>query len=269
MESLLLKVGTGALLLALLLALYSFVVYFFRLGFLSIAVSHAVLTGLAFGVFLGVNPTLSALLFSLAVGWFIAFLKRKTGLTEDASIGLVLAVSMAVGIILLYLSGYQGNAFAYLFGSLMTLSWGDAAALFVLGALSVVLLLRFKEQILFLCFDEESAYASGVNADLLYYTLVGFLSFLITFATKLVGILLTHAMLVLPVAAAYQVVWHYPKLIALSGAVSLTSTFGGLALAYLMDLPAGPSVVVVGGVVFFVLYLLGRVVLPLLRRGGD
>jgi len=256
MELFFLKLGIGALLLSLLLALYSFVVYFFRLAFLSIAVSHAVLAGLAIGIFLGVDPTLSALIFSLIVGWLIAFLKRKTGLTEDASIGIVLALSMAVGIILIYLSGYQGNVFSYLFGSLVTLSWWDNLMLLLLLAISSLFLFKFREQILFLCFDEETAYSGGVNTDLLYYTLIGFLSFLITLATKLVGVLLTHAMLVIPTAAAYQLVWHYPELITLSAFVSVISTFGGLAVAYFLNLPTGPSIVVVGGALFLFVRLL-------------
>ena len=188
MDNFFLNLALGAFVLSLLLALFSFVVYFFRLAFLSIAVSHAVLAGLAIGVFLGVEPTISALVFSLLVGWLIAFLRRKTGLTEDASIGIVLALAMAVGIILIYLSGYQGNLLAYLFGSITTISPTDVAILF-LFLLAGGLFFKFNfEKILYLCFDEESAYASGINTDFLYYTLVGMLSFIVTFATKLAGL---------------------------------------------------------------------------------
>jgi zinc transport system permease protein len=251
MEIFFLKIGLAAALLSILLAFYSFVVYFFRLAFLSIAVSHAVLAGIALGLFFRIDPTLSALLFSILIGWLIAFLKRKTGLTEDASIGIVLALSMAVGIVLIYLSGYQGNVLSYLFGSLMLISTTDLVALLLLSALTVFLFFRYREQLLFLCFDEETAYSSGVNTSLLYYTLVGLLSFLITFATKLVGVILTHALLVIPAAAAYQLFWHYPELIATGGVVSLLITACGLALSYLFDLPAGPSIVLTGGILFF------------------
>jgi len=240
------------------MALYSFVVYFFRLAFLSIAVSHAVLAGLAIGIFFKVDPTITALLFSLFVGWLIAFLRKKAGLTEDASIGIVLALSMAVGIVLIYLSGYQGNVFAYLFGSLMTLSWGDIIALVILLLISLWAMFTYRERILFLCFDEETAYSTGINTDLLYYTLVGFLSFLITFATKLVGVILTHAMLVIPAATAYQLVWHYPQLLAFSSFISVISTFGGLVLAYFLDLPTGPAIVLIGGLLFVLFWGLGR-----------
>ena len=250
MESFFLNLALGAFVLSLLLALFSFVVYFFRLAFLSIAVSHAVLAGLAIGVFLGVEPTISALVFSLLVGWLIAFLRRKTGLTEDASIGIVLALAMAVGIILIYLSGYQGNLLAYLFGSITTISPTDVAIL-ILFLLAGGLFFKFNfEKILYLCFDEESAYASGINTDFLYYTLVGMLSFIVTFATKLAGVILTHALLILPTAVAYQLVWHYGELLLLSGGVALTSTFGGLILAYYTDMPAGPSIILVGGILF-------------------
>ncbi len=259
MESFYLKLFLGGLLLALLLGVYSFVVYFFRLAFLGIAVSHAVLAGLALGIFFHIDPTLSALLFSLLVGWLIAFLKRKTGLTEDASIGIVLALSMAAGVILIYLSGYQGNLLSYLFGSILTLSWTDIGALFVLFLLTVFFFSKNLEKILFLCFDEETAYSSGIRTGLLYYTLVGFLSLLITYTAKLVGIILTHAMLVLPAASAYQLVWHYKGVFLLSGIFSLISTFGGMFLAYIFDLPAGPTIILTGGLLFFIASLLGRI----------
>ncbi len=257
MELFYLKLLFVSTLLALLLAVYSFIVYFFRLSFLSIAVSHAVLAGLAVGIVLNVDPTLSALVFSLFVGFLIAFLRRRVGLTEDASIGIVLALSMAAGIVLIYLSGYGGNVFAYLFGSLTTVSTADGVVLSVLLLLSVLFFWKNREKVLFLCFDEETAYSTGINTNLLYYTLVAFLSFLITYATKLVGVILTHAMLVIPTAAAYQLVWHYGELLFLSGAVSLLSTYGGLFVSYLFDLPTGPSIVLTGGGLFLLLTFLG------------
>ncbi len=263
MELFFLKILLGGLLLSILLGIFSFLVYFFRLSFLSIAVSHAVLAGLAIGVFFGVDPTLSALLFSLPVGWLIAFLKRKTGLTEDASIGIVLALSLAGGVILLYLSEFQGNILSYLFGSITTITFTDIGLLFFFLLLGGYFLKKHFWEVLFLCFDEETAYSSGINTSLLYYTLIGFLSFLITFTTKLVGIILTHAMLVMPAATAYQLVWHYPELITLSVVFSLISTFGGLFLSYFADLPAGPSIVLVGGILFLSAYLLG-----LLKKRG-
>ncbi|HID79205.1 MAG TPA: metal ABC transporter permease [Aquificales bacterium] len=267
MESFLLNLALGGFILSLLLSLFSFVVYFFRLAFLSIAVSHAVLAGLAIGIFLGIDPTLSALIFSLFIGWLIAFLRRKTGLTEDASIGIVLALAMAGGIILIYLSGYQGNLLAFLFGSITTISTTDVAILFVFLVLTAILFKINFQKILFLCFDEESAYSSGVNTGILYYTLVGMLSFIVTFATKLVGVILTHAMLILPTAVAYQIAWHFSDLLLLSGIISLLSTFGGLILAYYTDMPAGPSIILLGGILFITASLWRLKRKKILRRG--
>ena len=255
MELFYLKILLGAFLISALLALFSFIVYFFRLAFLSIAVSHAVLAGLAVGVFLHTDPTIVALIFSLLVGFAIAFLKRSAGLTEDASIGIVLALSMAFGIILIYLSEYQGNLFAYLFGSLMTISLTDIVLLTALLFLSLFFFYKYLDRILFLCFDEETAYSSGINTTVLYYSLVAFLSFLITFSTKLIGVILTHAMLVIPAAVAGQVFWHYKAITTFSFAVSFISTFGGLAVAYIFDLPTGPSIVLLGGLLFVLLWL--------------
>jgi zinc transport system permease protein len=266
MELLYLKILSAALLISILLALFSFVVYFFRLAFLSIAVSHAVLAGLAIGIFLHIDPTLTALIFSVIVGWAIAFLRKKAGLTEDASIGIVLALSMAFGIVLIYLSEYQGNLFAYLFGSLLTISTTDIVFLILLLILSLFFFYRYFNQILFLCFDEETAYSSGINTNLLYYTLVAFLSFLITFSTKLIGVILTHAMLVIPTAVAVQVFWHYKVLMGFSFIVSLFSTFGGLFLAYFFDLPTGPAIVLLGGLLFFILWLFRGLVKLTLRK---
>ena len=258
MESFFLKLLLGGVFLSLLLAVYSFVVYFFRLAFLGIAVSHSVLAGLAIGVFLGIDPTISAMVFSVLVGWLIALLKKKAGLTEDASIGIVLAISMAVGVVLIYLSGYQGNLLAYLFGSIMTISSSDVVFLFFLLLFTAFFFWKNRWKILYLCFDEETAYSSGINTSLLYYTLVALLSLLITYTTKVVGIILTHAMLVLPAATAYQLVWHYDSLLLLSGIFSLLSTFGGITLAYFTDLPAGPSIILFGGFLFILSSLAGN-----------
>jgi len=261
MELFFLKIGLGGFLLALLLSVFSFIVYFFRLAFLSIAVSHAVLAGIAIGVFFDINPTLTALIFSVFVGWIIAFLRKKTGLTEDASIGVVLAISLAAGVVLIYLSGYQGNILAYLFGSITTIDTFDNLLLTLFSFFSLIFLYLNREKILFLCFDEETAYSSGIGTEKLYYTIVALLSFLITFATKLVGIILTHAMLVIPSATAYQIFWHYGELLTFSAFVSLIATFGGLVLSYFTDIPAGPSIILLGGFLFLI-----SVLVNILRR---
>jgi zinc transport system permease protein len=256
MEFFLVKLFIASVLLAILLGLYSFIVFFFRLSFLTIAVSHAVLAGLALGIFLKINPTISALIFSIVIGWFIGFLKKKTHLTEDASIGVVLALSMALGIIGLYLSNYQGNIFSYLFGSILLVDNSDIFILAILLVISLILWRKYSQQILFMCFDEETAYASGIDTSRLYYGLTAFLSVLITYLTKVIGVILAHAMLVIPTATAYQIFWNYKLVIPFSCFISTFSLIVGLFFSYFFDLPSGPAIVLIGGIAFFFFYFI-------------
>ena len=97
-----------------------------RMAFLGSGLAHAAFGGVALGILLGVQPLWIAVPFTLAVALAIVWLRERTALAEDTAIGVLFAVSMALGIVFLSVKqGYTGDAFTYLFGSILAISQTD------------------------------------------------------------------------------------------------------------------------------------------------
>ena len=183
------KAFLAGILLGLLSALVGFFVVLKRLSFSGAGIAHTAFGGVALGLVTGLNPLWTAGAFALGVAWLIAWISRQGRLPEDTAIGIFFAGAMALGVGILSLSkGYYGDVFGYLFGNILAVSTGDLALLFIAGTgVAVFILLSFRA-LLFLCFDEELAAASGLPVRFLYYGLFTAIALTVMVAVKMVGI---------------------------------------------------------------------------------
>ncbi|MCK4597106.1 metal ABC transporter permease, partial [bacterium] len=90
--------------IAALCALFSVFVVLKRLSFIGVGISHSAFGGVALGFLLGINPTITAILFAGATALLIGFVNRQGRLHEDTAIGIFFALNMALGILFIGLS---------------------------------------------------------------------------------------------------------------------------------------------------------------------
>ena len=137
-----------------------------RLVSISGGIAHAAFGGVGLGYFLGIDPLLGVLPFSLASAVGIWLVSRKGKLSEDTAVGIFWAMGMAAGVLFIGLTpGYAPDLFGYLFGSILTVPRSDLRLMLGLDAVILaVVCLRYKE-LLALSFDEEFAKVSGVRVE--------------------------------------------------------------------------------------------------------
>lgn len=217
-----------------------------RMAFVSQGVSHAAFGGVALAVLLGLDPTWGAAVFSVATAFGIGAVSRRRRVAEDSTIGIFLAVAMALGVIFLGLrKGSTANLFGYLFGSILSILPSDLPWMLGMTALVFVLLVTFVKELYFYVFDEEMARVAGIPVDFLYFGLLVLLAVTIVVSIKLVGVILVTALLVIPGAAARLVTSNIVALIAVSVGLGVLSVVIGLAGAYLLDVSPGAAIVLV------------------------
>ena len=244
--------AAGLLVSAVCGALSPFVVLR-RMSFVGHGVAHAAFGGVALGVLLGVSPVASGGAFAIGV------VVRRGRLSEDASIGILFASAMAFGIVCLGLiPGYSGDLFSYLFGSLLAVTPSDLSLIALLAAATLVLLLLFQKEFLFLAFDEEQARAVGLPATALQTTLLVFLALTVVISIKVVGAVLIAALLVVPGAGALQLSSDYRRVFPLSIGMGVLSAAGGLVVSYLADLAPGATIVLFSTGLFGACLAFGR-----------
>jgi ABC-type Mn2+/Zn2+ transport system permease subunit len=258
-EPFMIRALLATLFLAPLCALLGVFVTARRMAFFSDTISHAALAGVALGFWLGLaNPTVPLFGVSLLVAAAIYWLRENTELLTDTIMALLLAGSVAVGIVILsLLRSRPADIQGYLFGDVLAIGWPDvwlAAALFtVLGTL---LFVRLNELSLITA-QEELAHVCGVPVRRLNYLFVIVLTLTVAITIRLLGIILVTSLLVIPPAAARSFSRNLRQQILLSLAVGLVGGLGGILVSYQLDVPCGPAIVLTCIALFLISLLLG------------
>lgn len=229
-----------------------------RMAFLGSGLAHAAFGGVALGLLLGLPPMLTAVPFTIAVALGVVWLRARTVLAEDTAIGVFFAMAMAMGIIFLSLrEGYAGDAFTYLFGSILAITWGDillAAAALLATAMTLPLWPRWA----YATFDRTLARADRINVSRDDALLAIGIALAVVVSIKVVGIVLLAAFLVLPAATARIMSRTFAGMTMLSVVVGVVSAIAGLYVSYYADLPSGPCIVMTQATLFFGALLVSR-----------
>ena len=223
------------------------------MAFIGTGIAHAAFGGVALGLFLGINPMLSAVVFCTLVGWGIGGVARSGAVREDTAVGIFFAATMALGILLIGLSqGYTMDLFSYLFGSILAVTPTDMCVTLALGVMVLGVVLFFYKELLFITFDPEMAEVSGVPATRLYFLLITLIATTVVLSIKVVGIVLVSALLVIPAAAAWQLAHRFSLMMLLAVLFGVTATTGGLVLSYVLNTASGATIVLLATGLFFV-----------------
>lgn len=213
--------------------------------------SHITFGGVALGLFLGLKPLVVALLVAIFCSVVIQRLREKVGLYEDTSIGIFSSAGMALGIILVTISGrFNVDLFSYLFGSILAIEKFEVLIAVSLAIIILIVVSLFYQELLYQTFDLESARTAGINNRFLDGLLAILTSVTVVIGMKVVGILLVAALLVIPSAAGLQMARTFRQAVIISSLVSGISVVGGLFGAYYWDLPAAGTIVVLALLIF-------------------
>jgi len=222
-----------------------------RIGFISGGIAHTAFGGIGLGYYLGINPLLGVIPFSLFAAIAIGLLSKKAKVAEDTAIGAFWAVGMAVGVIFIGLTpGYAPNLFSYLFGNILTVPLDDLWLIFFLDLFIVLLVWLFSKEFLAISVDEEYAEISGVNTTVFYLLLLCLIALTVVILVRVVGIVMVIALLTIPAAIARRFSRSLPGMMALASLLSAFFSLAGLWLSWQLDIASGATIIIVAGVTF-------------------
>ena len=244
-----------------------------RMAFFSQAVGNAAMTGVAIGVLLGesyTEPYISMFSFCLLFAIVLNYTKNQTQLSSDTLIGVFLAISLAVGASLLLFVSAQVNTHileAVLFGSVLTVSDTDINVLLVVAVLVAIAGVPLFNRMLIGSMNADLALARGVPVKVLDYVFVIMITMITVSCLKIVGAVLVEALLLIPAAAARNVVNSMKGFVWLSMAIATVSAVAGVLIPMQFDLPipSGGAIVIIAAGVFVLTTIIRRVV-PSLGR---
>lgn len=228
-----------------------------RMAYFGDATAHAAILGVALSLAMSVSVFAGALIVSLLMALTVSLLSRR-GYAMDTLLGVLAHSALAFGLVAVsFLSGIRIDLMAYLFGDILAVSRSDLAVIWG-GAILVVILMSWRwTALLTSTLNADLAHASGISPMREQLVLTLSLAIVVAVAIKVVGVLLIAALLVIPAAAA-RPLSSTPEGMALAAAViGCIATLAGLRAAWLLDTPAGPSIVCIAALIFAITSLFG------------
>jgi zinc transport system permease protein len=230
-----------------------------RIVFISGGIAHAAFGGIGLSYFLGVDPILGVVPFSIASALSMGIVGRKTKIPEDTSIGILWAIGMALGIMFIgFTPGYAPDLFGYLFGSILTVPTSNIITMLILNAAIIVIVIALYREFQAISFDEEYAKAMGLHTERLYLLLLCLIALTVVLLIRVVGVILVIALLTIPAALSKQFTHRVSSMMLLSIGLCALFTIGGLWLSYIFDLPSGATIVLFSGTMFLITSILDR-----------
>lgn len=205
---------------------------------------------------------LGAIGFSFVVAMIMAGVSLKAKERADTIVGVLWAVGMASGILLLDLTpGYNVDLMSYLFGSILSVPRGDLVSMAAIGMVIIVLVGYFFRDLLAMSYDEEFAQIRGMPVKRLYYMLIGMVAVTVVMVVQVVGLILVIALLTIPPSISEKYTKSLAKMMLCSCLLGMIFTTGGLWLSYRFDVTSGAAIIFLAGLVFFISLLVDRALL--------
>lgn len=230
-----------------------------RMVFISGGVAHTAYGGIGMAFFLGVNPILGALTFSLGASLLMGTIQRKTRQRPDTLIGVMWAIGMAVGIIFADLTpGYKSDLMSYLFGSILAVTRADLWMMLIVNIVVIGITVLFFKEFQATAFDESFARTRNVPVDLLYIILVTMIGLAVVMLMRIVGLIMIIALLTVPAAIGSLFLRQMKYIMALATGLSLVFTTSGLLLSFFFNLTSGATIILVAGFTYLIALLIHR-----------
>ncbi len=215
------------------------------------AVAHSSFGGIALGLLLGIYPLWTAYVISIISALVITKIKQKFDISGEASVAVLLSSGIAIGLILISLSGgFSVDIFSFLFGSILLVSVEDTILILGLtGSILIVILLLYRE-LIYSTFNEEQAKVSGIPVEKINYLIVFIAGITVVTSIQLVGILLISALFVIPNVTAIMYGRSFKQTILLSISFAISAVVLGIIISYLIDITPSGAIVMLSLAIF-------------------
>jgi zinc transport system permease protein len=234
-----------------------------RLSLLGDGLGHVALAGVGLALLTGAAPIPIAVVTCVAGAVVVEILRQRGKATGDVGLAILFYGGLAAGVFLSGISGVGAGGLAqYLFGSLTTVIPSDLRLIAVLAIVILVTALGLAPQLYAASTDEEFARTQGLRVRLYHIAVVSLAAVTVALAMRTVGLLLVSALMVVPVAAARNLVRGFTAGLWCAIGIGVATAVGGAAASFWVDAAPGAFIVLLAIGVFIlswpISYLLRR-----------
>ena len=210
---------------------------------------------------------IGSMTFSLVAILMLAFLERRGRGQPEGRLGTAYVVAAALSILILAKNPYgEVGLLDLLKGEVITISDFDLALTAATLVLVIAALGLFHRELLLVSFDREMAVTLRKNVvfwDVLLYLLIGLT---VSMAVLSVGPLIAFGFLLIPVLTAHAISRNMNQLMGLASVIGGAAAFLGFCIAYKLDMPVGPTDVVLLGLLYAIAWIVSMLLPRALRH---
>lgn len=219
------------------------------------ALSHSIVPGVAGAYMLGLPFALGAFLSGGLAAAAMLFLNQRTGLKEDAIIGVIFTAFFGLGLFMVSVSPVSVDVQTIILGNILAITPEDTLQLAIIGFVSLAVLLAKWKDLMVAFFDETHARSIGLRPERLRFVFFVLLSASCVAALQTVGAFLVIAMVVTPGATAYLLTDRFPRLLTVSVAIGAGTSFAGAYISYFLDGATGGVIITLQTLIFLAAFL--------------
>ena len=257
--SFLLRALTVGVLVSLCASLLGVSLVLKRYSMIGDGLSHVGFGALAIASVLGAAPLYIAIPVVVAAAFLLLRLNTKN-VMGDSAIAMISSGALAVGVLIVSLSGTNTDLESYMFGSIMAISDIDAVLSIALSVVLLTLYIMFYNRIFAVTFDESFAQATGTRVSLINTVIAILTAVTIVLGMRMMGALLISSLIIFPCLTAMNVFKTFHGVCISAGVLSVTCFIVGMLVSYIIGTPTGASIVAVNIIVFFVFFAMGKII---------
>ena len=229
-----------------------------RYSMIGDTLSHSSFAGVAIGLVLGVNPLITAFLFTTLCAIIIELLREYYKKYAELVMSLVLTFSLGIAIILISSGKASAKVNSFLFGSILTVSTQDIFMILIVGIICLIALIFLYNKLIYITFDEEGAKTAGIKVKLINYIFTILVGATISMSIRIMGILVISSIMIVPVATAMQLKKGFKTTLLYSIFFGMFDILMGLFLSYYINSAPGGTIAITSVFTLIIVIILDK-----------
>lgn len=232
-----------------------------KMAFFSDALGHSALTGIALGMLLGIsNMNISMILFAILFATLLNLVKNRTSYGADTIISVFSSIAIALGLAILAQSGSFNKYSSYLIGDILSISTTEILYLAIAFVLIFIFWSKLFNKLNAVSINPMLAKSKGINVKLIDNIFAIVIAIMVMISIRWIGILLINSIMILPAASSRNIAKNMRSYHGFSIIFASFSGILGLIISYYTNIPTGPMIVIILGIIYFITFGMKKLV---------
>ena len=228
-----------------------------KMAFFSDSLGHSAICGIAIGMLFGItNTNISMILFAVIFAIILNTVKQKVAYGADTIISVFSSIAIAVGLAILAKTGSFNQYSSILVGDILSINWNEIVYLFLTAIAIIIFWYYMFNELHSVSVNRSLAKSKGVKVEVIDNIFVVLIAIVVMISIRWIGILLINSLLILPAASSRNIAKNMRQYHLFSIILSLFAGLAGLIISYYYDIPTGPMIVILSGIIYFITFFI-------------